>query len=140
MGGAAWPITKAHHRENCPILHRSVHQCPIRLFSPPPCFMRMMGDFRTIPLATIFRVRISVVYFLNRVTENLSWNSLGAKRTEYSVEILGTRLQPVLTHYDFALPNYLRSSPNCPRSPQNVPKLCIWVYSVAYRVFFKLDS
>ena len=100
----------------------------------------MMGDFRTIPLSSIFRVRISVVYFLNRVTENLSWNSFGAKRTEYSVEILGTRVQPVLTHYEFALPNYLRSSPNCPRSPQNIPKLCIWVYSVAFRVFFELDS
>ena len=75
----------------------------------------------------------------------ISWIELeitraGTKTTEYLVEILGTRVQPILTHYDFAFPNHSRLSPNCPRSPQNVPKLCIWVYSVAYRVFFKLDS
>ena len=55
----------------------------------------------------------------NRIGENASWNSTPANRTEISGLILGTQVQPIFTHCDFAFPNQSRMSPNHPRTFKN---------------------
>ena len=55
----------------------------------------------------------------NRIGENASWNSTPANRIEISGLILGTQVQPIFPHCNFAFPNQSRMSRNHPRTSKN---------------------